>query len=854
MSKPPTQMMQHYLQTKSEHPDFLLFYRMGDFYELFYDDAQRAADLLDLTLTYRGHSAGQPIPMAGLPYHALENYLARLLQKGESVAICEQIGEKTTGKAPMERRVTRIITPGTATDEALIDARQDNILLAIYQKVRSKTSDNPAETPFGLAFVDLSDGRFNLLHAQDTPQLMAEILRLQPKEILIPECCIDLDWPIKAAVKTRPDWDFDPQRAQELIRKQFNVQHLHSFGEIKEESSLSAVGCLLVYLQLTQRQSLAHLNTLTIEKSKDYLYLDAATQRHLELFNHPQNSAHHTLLACIDHTACAMGSRRLKRWLNHPLRDHSRLRARQLAISDLIPHTFNLHARLRQICDMERIIARISLGSARPRDLVQLRKTLSILPELQSIILGLPAQLTQDLCNNLHSMPGILDLLNHAIADEPSAWVRDGNVIAQGFDQELDELRTLNQTVHELVIALEQEEKNRTGLSTLKVGHNRIQGYYIELSKAQAERAPAHYQRKQTLKLVERYVTPELSAFDQRVSSAESRALAREKWLYEHILQSLQEEMTGLQQRAHALADLDVLCNLAERAQTLAWSCPSLVDENIIEIHQGRHPVIQGILKERFIANDLHLDSDNFVLLITGPNMGGKSTYMRQNALIIVLAHIGSFVPADSARIGPIDQLFTRIGATDDLTSGRSTFMVEMTETAYILRNATANSLVLIDEIGRGTSTKDGLAIASATCTYLTQTLRAYTLFATHYFELTRLSERFSCLRNVHVDAFAEQDSLVFLYHMHPGPADRSYGIEVAALAGLPVAVLQLARSYMLDHNHEDQIRVNIPVLYPEPPVSAILQALSKIDPDQLSAREALNALYHLKSLESIDV
>ena len=846
MSKPPTQMMQHYLQTKAEYPDILLFYRMGDFYELFYDDAKRAADLLDLTLTYRGHAAGQAIPMAGLPYHALENYLARLLNKGESVAICDQIGDKPTGKAPMERQVTRIITPGTATDEALLDARRDNILLAIYQKTQSKS--------FGLSFVDISDGRFHLLHAQDTPQLMAEILRLQPKEILIPASCHDLEWPIKTAIKIRPDWDFDPQRAQELIRQQFNLQHLQALGEITEDVSWSTLGCLLVYLNITQRQTISHLTHLTIEKSKDFLYLDAATQRHLELFNHAQNAGNHTLLTCLDHTACAMGSRRLRRWLSHPLRDHAVLRARQSAIKNLIPHALNLHDLLRQICDMERIISRISLGSARPRDLVQLRKTLALLPEIHPVLHDLSCDLTKNLSENLYPLPELLELLNHAIADAPNAWVRDGGVIAQGFDQELDELRVLNQTVHELVLALEQEEKSRTSLSTLKVGHNRIQGYYIELSKAQAERAPQHYQRKQTLKQVERYVTPELTAFDERVSSAESRALAREKWLYEHILQSMQAEIAALKQRAHALADLDVLCNLAERSQTLGWACPSLVDDHIIEINQGRHPVIQSIVKERFIANDLTLDAENFVLLITGPNMGGKSTYMRQNALIIVLAHIGSFVPADSARIGPIDQLFTRIGASDDLASGRSTFMVEMTETAYILRNATANSLVLIDEIGRGTSTQDGMALAHATCTYLAQTIRAYTLFATHYFELTKLSDQFSCLRNVHVDALSEKSNLVFLYHMHPGPANRSYGIEVAALAGLPDEVLTLAKAYLLEHNSADHIQINVPVLPPEPRLSTVLHALSQIDPDQLSAREALNALYHLKSLESIDV
>ncbi len=778
-------MMQQYLRIKAEHPEMLLLYRMGDFYELFFDDAKHAAQLLDLTLTHRGQSAGTPIPMAGVPYHAVENYLVRLLKKGESVAICEQIGDPATSKGPVERAVTRIITPGTLTDEALLDAKRDNILLAIYQKRKH----------FGLAWVDLSGGRFHLLEVADPDQLLAEITRLQPAEILLQTSFDHLNLHALSTVKVRPEWDFDLNRARLLLCDQFKVSNLTAFGEQDYPLAFPAAGCLLAYLQLTQRQTLPHLTSITLEQSNDYLQLDASTQRHLELFTNNYGGRDNSLMASIDHTASSMGSRLLQRWLGRPLRQRASLQLRQLAIAELLEkkQSSRLHSLLRQACDVERIVSRIALKSARPRDIVQLRQTLSLLPELHTELAKNQASLNSTLREQLSPLPALHDLLNAALVDNPPMLIRDGGVIAKGFDEELDELRELSEHATDKLLALEQAEKQRSGLSTLKFGYNRVQGYFIELSRAQAEKVPLNYQRKQTLKNVERYITPELKIFEDTVLSAESKALIREKWLYDSLLTELQSSMTELSQIAQAIAQLDVLSNLAERASSLHWTCPELVDNPCIMIEAGRHPVIEQILQEKFIANDLMLKPEQHVLLITGPNMGGKSTYMRQNALIVLLAHIGSFVPAQHVRLGPIDKVFTRIGASDDLASGRSTFMVEMTETAHILRQATEKSLVLIDEIGRGTSTNDGMALAYACCAYLANTIKAYTLFSTHYFELTTLPSEYTCIRNVHLAAELSQGSIAFLYHVEAGHASRSYGLEVAALAGIPAEVLAIA-------------------------------------------------------------
>ncbi len=838
-------MMQQYLRIKSDYPDMLLFYRMGDFYELFFDDAKRAAQLLDLTLTHRGQSADKPIPMAGLPYHAVENYLARLLKKGESVAICEQIGDPATSKGPVERQVTRIITPGTVTDEALLDARKDNLLLAIHQH-KQKT---------GLAWVDLSSGRFHLLELKEENQLSAELNRLQPAEILIQESSPLYDNCTDFTVKSRPGWEFSRDGAYKLLLEQFSVTNLSAFGESEHPTALVAAGALLAYLQTTQKQALPHLTAMTLEHAEDYLQLDASTQKHLELFENVHGGNNNCLLTILDKTACSMGSRLLKRWLGRPLKQHSQIQLRQQSINEMITvqQDTALHELLKQCSDIERIVSRIALKSARPRDLAALRSTLSLLPELESLLSVYKASRINQLKLQVHPLPVLQQLLEAAIIDNPPVLIRDGGVIASGFDEELDELKALSTHAHEKLIHLEQEEKARTGLSTLKFGFNNVQGFYIELSKAQSEKAPANYQRKQTLKNVERYITPELKVFEEKVLSAQVKALAREKWLYDNLLDELQHSISELTQLARTLAELDVLVTLAERAQSLNWNCPELGPTPGIIIDSGRHPVIEQLVQEQFISNDVRLNPDENILLITGPNMGGKSTYMRQTALIVLLAHIGSFVPARRTILGPIDRIFTRIGASDDLASGRSTFMVEMSETASILRQATHESLVLIDEIGRGTSTYDGMALAYACCVYLAKSLKAYTLFSTHYFELTKLPQELPCIRNVHLKASLNTGKIIFLYKVEEGSTDRSYGLEVAALAGIPPEVLQMAHSYL--HHIQDSNPHHIVVSpMPKQTISPILTELAKINPDTLTAREALDLIYKLKDMEKTDV
>lgn len=847
-------MMQQYLRIKADYPDMLLFYRMGDFYELFFDDAKRGAQLLDLTLTHRGQSNNKPIPMAGLPYHAAENYLARLIKKGESVAICEQVGDPATSKGPVERQVTRIITPGTVTDEALLDARKDNILLAIHQQKQK----------IGLAWAELSSGRFHVLELNEASQLSAELTRLQPAELLLQESSPIYNQCSQFAVKMRPGWEFEAASANQRICEQFSVSDLAALGQPDHPTAFVAAGALLAYLNTTQKQALPHFNQITLEHAHDYLQLDAATQKHLELFENTQGRSEHCLLSVLDKTATTAGGRLLKRWLGRPLKQQDKIQQRQQAISEIIQRQQDsaTHQLLRQTCDVERIVSRIALKSARPRDLVALRTTLSLLPELSAAINANSSSLFKQLKTLIQPKPQLQLLLDSAIIDNPPMLIRDGGVIAPGFDEQLDELSNLSTHANDKLIALEQEEKQRTGLSTLKFGFNSVQGYYIELSKSQAEKAPAHYQRKQTLKNVERYITPELKVFEEKVLSAQVKALAREKWLYDCLLEELQKNISELTQLAQAIAELDVLNNLAARAQSLNWQCPELVAEAGIAIKAGRHPVIEQLLQEQFIANDLVLQPEHNIMLITGPNMGGKSTYMRQTALIVLLAHIGSFVPAQSVRLGPIDRIFTRIGASDDLSSGRSTFMVEMTETAQILRQATHESLVLIDEIGRGTSTYDGMALAYATCAHLASQIKAYTLFSTHYFELTDLAQQISCIRNVHLQASVDSGRIVFLYQAESGPANRSYGLEVAELAGMPAEVLAVAHIHLNEHSTQEARAASVlitPKTSPVPPIkdasqtSPILKTLANIDPDQLSARDALDLLYRLKSMEAID-
>lgn len=835
MTTTHTPMMQQYLRIKADYPDMLLLYRMGDFYELFFDDAKRAAHLLDLTLTHRGQSADKPIPMAGVPWHAVENYLARLIKKGESVAICEQIGDPATSKGPVERQVTRIITPGTVTDEALLEARRDNILLAIHQQ----------QNQFGLAWVELSSGRFHLLQVNDDNELLAAVNRLQAAEILINEA----QPVIGIQAKPRPAWEFDAHRAKQLLCEQFSVNTLHGLGGKDFELAFVAAGCLLMYLQNTQRQALPHLQHITLESNDDFLHLDASTQKHLELFETMQGTRENSVSAILDHTVNAMGSRLLKRWIGRPLRQHALIQQRQQAVTELLQtqHDQVLQPLLKQVCDVERILSRIALGSARPRDLVQLRQTLTVLPDVGAILNKPNSPLLQEICEQIQPQPDLLTMLSQALVDNPPMLIRDGGVIADGFDEELDELRALSTNANDKLEALELAEKERTGLSTLKFGFNRVQGYYIELSRLQSDKAPANYQRKQTLKGVERYITPELKEFEEKVLSAQVKALAREKWLYDHLLQVLLDYVPALGLMASAMAKLDVFSNFAERARSLNWCQPTFSTKDEIEIIAGRHLVVERVRQEQFIANDLDLNSNNNMLLITGPNMGGKSTYMRQNALIVLLAHLGSYVPAKSVRLGVIDKLFTRIGAGDDLASGRSTFMVEMTETAHILRQATRHSLVLIDEIGRGTSTYDGMALAFATCAYLANKVQAYTLFSTHYFELTQLPSQFLCIRNKHFQAKTSAGKIVFLYRIEEGAANRSYGLEVAQLAGMPAEVLQLANHHLQSMQIQNTT-LHEPLPSPVYATSPLEAELAAIDVDNLTARQALDLIYRLKS------
>lgn len=785
MQNAHTPMMQQYLSIKADYPSILLFYRMGDFYELFFEDAKKAAQLLDLTLTHRGQSAGQPIPMAGVPYHAVETYLVRLLKKGESVAICEQMGE--VGKGPMARQVTRVLTPGTISDEALLEDRRDTILLAIH----------PHKKQYGVAWVDLSGGRFHVLDVKDDAQLHAEIARLRPAEILM---SANASSPLKfeyGVITTRPAWDFDTDRAVTLLNQRFN--HPTFIQEQSCPLAIAAAGALWIYLQITQCQDVLHLNTIRVDSSADYLRLDAATQRHLEIFVNNQGQNRHTLLSSIDHTACAMGSRLLQRWLAKPVRDHALLKTRAQGVEDLQQQDIadGLHECLRRVGDIERITARVALRSAKPRDLLILRQTLALVPAFHQQLAGYTTPILQTLLVQMPPIPSLHQLLTDALVDEPPAHIREGGVIAESFDSELDELRRLSTDANHVLNTLEQAEKNKSGLSTLKFGFNRVHGFYIELSKSQSAQAPAHFQRKQTLKNVERYITPELKSFEERVLSAESKALAREKWLYEGLLEAVHEHLSTLHNIAQSLAELDVLSNLAILAKNRHWTRPTWADSSGIEILAGRHPVVEDHIQERFIPNDLELYPQHNTLIITGPNMGGKSTYMRQTALIVLLAHIGSFVPATRVHLGPIDTIFTRIGASDDLAAGHSTFMVEMTETAHILREATSQSLVLIDEIGRGTSTHDGMALAYACCAYLANQTQALTLFSTHYFELTELPKQFQNIRNAHVAATLSAGKIVFLYQVLPGATDRSYGLEVAELAGIPPAVLTMAKQHL---------------------------------------------------------
>ncbi|WP_330114345.1 DNA mismatch repair protein MutS [Pseudomonas sp. JS3066] len=846
-----TPMMQQYWKLKNQHPDQLMFYRMGDFYEIFYEDAKKAAKLLDITLTARGQSAGKSIPMAGIPFHSVEGYLAKLVKLGESVVICEQIGDPATSKGPVERQVVRIITPGTISDEALLDERRDNLLAAVLGDERL----------FGLAALDITSGRFTVQEIKGWENLLAELERLNPAELLIPD-----DWPQglpaekRRGVRRRAPWDFDRDSAKKSLCQQFGVQDLKGFGCETLTLAIGSAGCLLGYAKETQRTALPHLRSLRHERIDDTVILDAASRRNLELDVNLAGGRDNTLQSVIDRCQTAMGSRLLSRWLNRPLRDRAVLVARQDAIDCLLDrYRFeSLQPQLKEIGDVERILARIGLRNARPRDLARLRDALAALPQLQGAMTELEAPHLQELAGSIRTYPELADLLARAIIENPPAVIRDGGVIKTGYDAELDELQALSENAGQYLMDLEAREKARTGLPNLKVGYNRIHGYFIELPRVQAEQAPADYIRRQTLKGAERFITPELKAFEDKALSAKSRALAREKMLYDELLELLIEQLAPLQDTAAALAELDVLSNFSERALNLDLNRPRFVDEPCMRINQGRHPVVEQVLDTPFVANDLALDDATRMLIITGPNMGGKSTYMRQTALIVLLAHIGCFVPAASCELSLVDRIFTRIGSSDDLAGGRSTFMVEMSETANILHNASASSLVLMDEVGRGTSTFDGLSLAWAAAEHLAQ-LRAFTLFATHYFELTVLPEAEPVVANVHLNATEHKERIVFLHHVLPGPASQSYGLAVAQLAGVPGGVIQRAREHLarlettsLPHEAPRQapgqpsapMQSDLFASLPHP----VLDELAKIKPDDLTPRQALELLYTLKS------
>jgi DNA mismatch repair protein MutS len=857
-----TPMMQQYLRIKGENPDILLFYRMGDFYELFYDDARRAASLLDITLTARGQSAGQPIPMAGVPFHAVEGYLAKLVRKGESVALCEQIGDPAKSKGPVERQVVRIITPGTITDEALLDERQETLAAAVARDGER----------FGLAWLDLAAGRFTILESHGRTALAAELERLKPAELLVSESARDDDLGRNGtAIRTRPPWYFELASASRLLTDQLGTLDLKGFGADDLPLAICAAGALMQYVRDTQKAAVPHIRGLHVEERTEALILDAATRRNLELDVSMSSRPDATLFALIDQCVTAMGSRQLRRWLNRPLTDQPTLRSRYQALSALIDgrRFEGIREHLHGIGDIERILARVALRSARPRDLTQLRTSLALLPALRASLQPIDSPLLQELRARVEEHDDVVKLLAAAIAEEPSTFVRDGGVIAEGYDPDLDELRRIATHTDEFLLELERRERERTGIAGLKLGYNRVSGFFIEITRKDAERVPKDYIRRQTVKSAERFITEELKGFEEKVLSARDRSLAREKDLYETILTQLIDRLGPMQASGMALSELDAIASLAERACTLEWSRPELVSESRISIECGRHPIVQRFSTAPFVPNDLRFDSGRNMLIITGPNMGGKSTYMRQAALIVLLAHIGSYIPADHATIGPLDRIFTRIGAADDLAGGRSTFMVEMTEAANILHNATAHSLILMDEIGRGTSTFDGLSLAWAMAHHIATRLRSFTLFATHYFELTTLANEVEGCANVHLDATEHGDGIVFLHAVKEGPANRSYGLQVAQLAGVPREVITQARHYLeaLESQRDQHDAASagrrsaqreLPLFAaapPPPPRSAapapdaLRAAVEAIDPDELSPKAALETLYRLRKL-----
>ncbi len=848
-----TPMMQQYLRLKAENPDILLFYRMGDFYELFYDDAKRASELLEISLTKRGSSAGEPIPMAGVPFHAVEGYLAKLVQLGESVAICEQVGVPATSKGPVERKVVRIVTPGTVTDEALLSERTDNLIAAIYQH----------QDKFGYATLDVTSGRFLLSEPSSEEAMVAELQRTSPRELLFSE---DFEavhlFANRNGNRRRPVWEFDLDTAKQQLNQQFGTKDLVGFGVENAQLGLRAAGCLIQYVKDTQRIALPHIRSLIVDSQDHSVILDAATRRNLELTVNLSGNTDNTLSEVLDKTTTPMGSRMLKRWLHQPTRSVELINQRLNAITELKQTAIyeEIAPQLKQIGDIERIIARLAIRSARPRDLSRLRYALGCLPELSERLTSLNDEYLTQLSQESQPIEFVFELLTRAIKENPPVVIRDGGVIAKGYNKELDEWRDLAEGATDYLNQLECDERERHGIDTLKVGYNAVHGFFIQVSRGQSHLVPPHYVRRQTLKNAERYIIPELKEHEDKVLNSKSKALALEKQLWEELFDLLMPYIEQLQTLATAISQLDVLQNLAERAESLDYCRPEFTSNQQIEIEAGRHPVVEQVLDAPFIANPVQLNPQRKMLIITGPNMGGKSTYMRQTALIALLAHIGCYVPAQSVKLGVLDRIFTRIGASDDLASGRSTFMVEMTETANILHNATSKSLVLMDEIGRGTSTYDGLSLAWASAQWLAKNLGAMTLFATHYFELTELPQQLPHLANVHLDAVEHGDTIAFMHAVQEGAASKSYGLAVAGLAGVPKTVVKNARKKLTQLESQPatgasstpamaggaQPEQQISLL-PEP--SEVELALQNVDPDNLTPREALDELYRLKQL-----
>ena len=853
-----TPMMQQYLKIKAEYKDILVFYRMGDFYELFFDDAKKASELIDISLTHRGKTAGKPIPMSGVPYHAVDTYLAKLVALGESVAICEQIGDPATSKGPVERQVVRVLTPATITEESLLDERRDNILMALCE-VQSPWQK---QLMFGVATLDITSGRFEVAELDSSEALQAFLQQTRPAELLYPDNFANLTLLDEVtASKRRPEWDFEADTAFRQLTKQFNTKDLSGFGISDKHAAIGAAGAILQYVKDTQKAAVPHLRGLKVIRLTDNLFLDAISIRNLELSQSLSGARGQSLLSVLDQTATPMASRLLQRWIVHPIRDLTRLNQRQDVIESILNSGIytELRHQLKQVGDIERIISRIALRSARPRDFSRLRNALTIVPDIQFLLADSGESRLQEYGKQIQAFDDLAELLNRAIVENPPVVVRDGGVLAEGYNVELDELRRLSAGAQSILEQIEIRERERTGLNTLKVGYNKVHGFFIERSRAQAAQAPVEYTRRQTLKNAERFITPELKELEDKVLTAQSKALALEKQLYEQLFDIFAPQVSALQNTSDLIARLDVLNNLAERAETLNYCRPQFSDKAGIHISGGRHPVVEVLSSEPFIANPVELNEQRRMLVITGPNMGGKSTYMRQTALIALMAYIGSFVPADQVVVGPIDRIFTRIGASDDLASGRSTFMVEMTETANILNNATEYSLVLMDEIGRGTSTYDGLSLAWACADNLARKLKAFTLFATHYFEMTQLTEQLPTVANVHLDAIEHGDSITFMHAVQEGAANRSFGLQVASLAGVPKNVIHQAKTKLHELENKPALQAGVQGAEANTAASSnsqvdwlttkhpLAEMMADCDPDSMTPRQALDFLYLLK-------